>query len=144
MLEVVIAQPQPPPTRDDHDSAAERPTVAAVPPDLDQARRTSMAAERTWLAWWRSALAASAGALGVGRLAPELLHVAPWPYVALGCGYASLAIGLLIVGALRQRDLEHALRTGAHVPLRFRTVGVFTAGGVVLAVATAVLVIAQT
>ena len=144
MLEVVIAQPQPQRTQNDPDSAAERSTVAAVPPDLDQARRTSMAAERTWLAWWRSALAASAGALGVGRLAPELLHVAPWPYVALGCGYASLAIGLLIVGALRQRDLEHALRTGAHVPLRFRTVGVFTAGGVVLAVATAVLVIAQT
>ena len=28
---------------------------------LDQARRTSMAAERTWLAWWRTALAATAG-----------------------------------------------------------------------------------
>ena len=59
-----------------------------------------MAAERTWLAWWRTALAASAGALGVGRLAPELLDVASWPYVVLGCGYASLAVGLLIVGAL--------------------------------------------
>ena len=70
-----------------------------------------MAAERTWLAWWRSALAASAGALAVGRLAPDLLHVAPWPYILLGCGYASLAIGLLIVGRARQRDLEQALRT---------------------------------
>jgi putative membrane protein len=126
------------------DPTAGPPTVAAVASELDQARRTSMAAERTWLAWWRSALAASAGALAVGRLAPELLHVAPWPYVALGCGYASLAIGLLVVGALRQRDLERALRTGAHVPLRFRTVGVFTAGGVAVAVATVVLVVAQT
>jgi putative membrane protein len=114
------------------------------PSELDQARRTSMAAERTWLAWWRSALAASAGALAVGRLAPDLLHVAPWPYVLLGCGYASLSVGLLLVGAQRQRELERALRTGAHVPLRFRTVGVFTVGGVVLAVMTAVLVIAQT
>jgi putative membrane protein len=118
--------------------------VAAVAPELDQARRTSMAAERTWLAWWRSALAASAGALAVGRLAPELLDVAPWPYVLLGCGYASLAIGLLIVGALRQRELERALRTGHHVPLPVRTVGVFTVGGVSLAVITVVLVIAQT
>jgi hypothetical protein len=73
-----------------------------------------------------------------------LLHVASWPYVLLGCGYASLAIGLLIAGAVRQRDLERALRTGGHVPLRFRTVGVFTAGGVVLALTTVVLVIAQT
>ena len=46
-----------------------------------------------------SALAASAGALAVGRLAPDLLHVAPWPYILLGCGYAALAVGLLLVGA---------------------------------------------
>jgi len=103
-----------------------------------------MAAERTWLAWWRTALAASAGALAVGRLAPELLRVAPWPYVVLGCGYATLAVGLLLVGAQRQRDLERALRAGEHTPLRFSTVALFTAGGVVLAVMTVVLVIAQT
>jgi hypothetical protein len=40
--------------------------------------------------------------------------------------------------------LEHALRTGGHVPLRFRTVALFTGGGVALAVMTVVLVIAQT
>jgi putative membrane protein len=119
--------------------------MADVPPsELDQARRTSMAAERTWLAWWRAAIAATAGALGVGRLAPEVLHVAPWPYIVLGCGYAALAIGLLLVGAQRQRELEHALRTGGHNPLRFGTVTVFTTGGVALAVTTVVLVIAQT
>lgn len=112
--------------------------------DLDQARRTSMAAERTWLAWWRTALAASVGALGVGRLAPELLDVAAWPYVILGAGYAALACGLLLAGAQRQRELEKALRTGGHVPLRFRTVAVFTGGGIVLALLTVVLVVAQT
>ena len=129
------------------DSGGSQTTVLngpTSPSDLDQARRTSMAAERTWLAWWRTALAASAGALAVGRLAPELLGVASWPYVLLGCGYASLAVGLLIVGAQRQRDLDHALRSGGHVPLRFRTVGLFTVGGVALAVMTVVLVIAQT
>ena len=103
-----------------------------------------MAAERTWLAWWRTALGATAGALAVGRLAPQLLDVAAWPYILLGCGYGSLAVGLLIVGAQRQRELEHALRTGGHVPLRFHIVGLFTVGGVALAVMTVVLVIAQT
>jgi uncharacterized membrane protein YidH (DUF202 family) len=102
-----------------------------------------MAAERTWLAWWRTALAASAGALGVGRLAPELLHVAAWPYVVLGCGYAALAIGLLVVGASRQRTLERALATGEPAPLRFAVVAVFTLGGTLLAVMTAVVVLAQ-
>jgi uncharacterized membrane protein YidH (DUF202 family) len=135
-----MAQTEPPAVPND----AREPAVRPVAGDLDQARRTSMAAERTWLAWWRSALAASAGALAVGRLAPDLLHVAPWPYILLGCGYASLAVGLLVVGALRQRDLEQAMRSGRHVPLPFWTVGTFTVGGVALAVMTAVLVVAQT
>ena len=116
----------------------------APSPDLDQARRTSMAAERTWLAWWRTALAASAGALAVGRFAPELLEVATWPYIVLGCGYAGLAIALLFMGASRQRDLERAMREGRHVPLGFGAVRFFTIGGVVLAIMTVVLVIAQT
>jgi len=134
-----MAQTEPPAVPEDAD-----PVVRPVAGDLDQARRTSMAAERTWLAWWRSALAASVGALGVGRLAPDVLHVAPWPYILLGCGYASLAIALLIIGARRQRDLEQALQDGRHTPLPFSTVGAFTVGGVALAVMTAVLVIAQT
>jgi len=111
--------------------------------DLDQERRTSMAAERTWLAWWRTALGATAGALAVGRFAPKLLDVAAWPYILLGCGYAALAVGLAVVGAQRQHQLEHALRTGEHAPLRFRTVVVFTSGGVALALLTVVLVLAQ-
>ena len=134
----------PPPAAETPDPAQQPPVEQISPAELDQARRTSMAAERTWLAWWRSALAASVGALGVGRLAPEVLDVAAWPYVLLGCGYAALAVGLLISGAQRQRGLEQALRSGEHRPLPFRTVGVFTVGGVALALMTIVLVIAQT
>jgi len=103
-----------------------------------------MAAERTWLAWWRTALAATVGSLGVGRLAPELLGVASWPYVVLGVGYAALAVGLLLTGASRQRDLQEAIDRGTEVPLRFELVALFTAGGVLLSLMTIVLVIAQT
>jgi putative membrane protein len=103
-----------------------------------------MAAERTWLAWWRTALAAMVGALGVGRLAPELLDVAPWPYVILGAGYAGVAVGLLLVGGRRQAELQRAISSGAPVPLSFAVVALFTLTGVVLALLTVVLVIAQT
>lgn len=103
-----------------------------------------MAAERTWLAWWRTALAATVGSLAVGRLAPDVLDVAPWPYVVLGSGYAGLAVGLLVIGARRQRDLQRALDRGSHAPLSFRLVTLFTVGGVLLALTTVVLVLAQT
>jgi inner membrane protein YidH len=114
------------------------------PPATDVVQRTSMAAERTWLAWWRTALTATAGSLAVGRLAPELLDVAPWPYVVLGAGYGGLAVGLLVIGARRQRDLQRALDSGLQAPLSFRLVSVFTVGGVLLALTTVVLVVAQT
>jgi len=118
------------------------PPPEPLAPDVVQ--RTSMAAERTWLAWWRTALAATAGALAVGRFAPELLGVASWPYVLLGTGYGCLAIGLLVSGAVRQRNLERGLDRGTTARLSFRLVALFTTGGVLLAVATVVLVIAQT
>jgi putative membrane protein len=123
------------------DAMADRP--APEPPAPDVVQRTSMAAERTWLAWWRTALAATAGALAVGRIAPDLLGVAAWPYVVLACGYAGLALGMLLAGAWRQRQLERAVPTGAPAPLTFALVAAFTAGGVVLALATVVLVLVQ-
>ena len=119
------------------------PPPTPPPVAADVVQRTSMAAERTWLAWWRTALAATIGALGVGRLAPELLDVASWPYVVLGAGYACLAIGLLLSGAQRQRDLQRALDRGSPAALSFRLVALFTVG-VLLALTTVVLVVAQT
>lgn len=109
----------------------------------DAANRTGMAAERTWLAWWRTALAATAGALAVGRLAPDLLQVATWPYVVLGCGYAAIAIGLLLVGASRQRKLQRAVAAGEQAPLSFALIATFTLAGASLALLTIVLVVAQ-
>lgn len=121
---------------------ADPPRPAGGDPGAPQ--RTAMAAERTWLAWWRTALAATAGALGVGRLAPELLGVSSWPYVVLGAGYGLMAIGLLLAGARRMRQLDDAVRSGEQVPLQFWIVALFTGGGVLLALLTIVLVIAQT
>ena len=111
--------------------------------DAETALNVRMAAERTWLAWWRTALVATAGALGVGRLAPRLLHAAPAPYVVLGCSYAVLALALLIVGSRRHRALTRALERGEAAPLTATTVTLFTVGGGILAAVTTVVVLAQ-
>ena len=102
-----------------------------------------MAAERTWLAWWRSALVATAGALAVGRVTPQVLHVASWPYVLLGVGYGVLAIGMVIVGGQRHRRLARAAAAGVESTLDSRLVTAFTAGGVALGLCTVALVLAQ-
>jgi putative membrane protein len=127
--------------------ADSQPVDDAPQPAGDQVgadSRTGMAAERTWLAWWRTALAATAGALAIGRFAPQVLHTGSAPYVVLGTIYAVLAIALLLVGARRQHGLQRAIERGETEPLPFGIVAVFTVGGVVLAVMTVVLVLAQT
>jgi uncharacterized membrane protein YidH (DUF202 family) len=111
--------------------------------DAETALNVDMAAERTWLAWWRTALVATAGALGVGRLAPRLLHSASGPYVVLGCAYAVIAVALLVVGARRHREIERAAARGEPAPLAATTVTVFTVGGGILALLTTVAVLAQ-
>jgi putative membrane protein len=103
-------------------------------------RRTWLAAERTWLAWWRTALAASAVALAVGRGLPALTHGAHWPYLVLGCGYAALAVGVVVLGGIRQRRAATALRRGGFDELPSWLVIVLTAAIVVLALATLAII----
>ncbi|MFL5860318.1 MAG: DUF202 domain-containing protein [Solirubrobacteraceae bacterium] len=113
------------------------------PVDSDTMLNEGMAAERTWLAWWRTALVTTAGSLGVGRLAPRLLHAAPAPYIVLGCCYALLAVALLVVGSRRHRALMRAIERGEAAALEATTVTWFTMGGVVLVAATTVVVLGQ-
>ena len=111
------------------------------PEVADVTRRTRLAAERTWLAWWRTGIAAAAAALAVGGLVPQLVGGAHWPYVALGVGYALAAIAMFALGAFRTRAVERALTEGTYVPLAPEWVFVLSAAGVVLAVGTLAVVL---
>ena len=113
------------------------------PTDADTALNVGMAAERTWLAWWRTALVATAGALGVGRLAPRLLHAAPAPYIVLGCSNALLSFARVVVVARPPRARARAIDRREPAPLAATTVTLFTLGGVVLTTVTTIVVLAQ-
>jgi uncharacterized membrane protein YidH (DUF202 family) len=46
----------------------------------DATRRTRLANERTYLAWWRTGLTALAVSFGAGRLVPQLSGGPNWPF----------------------------------------------------------------
>ena len=106
----------------------------------DESVRTSLAAERTWLAWWRTGLAASAVALAVGRLLPGVAHGAHWPYRVLGIGYGLLAIGVFLIGAWRQHHGNEALRKGLSDQLAEGSVVFLTAVSIALGIASVVVI----
>jgi uncharacterized membrane protein YidH (DUF202 family) len=83
----------------------------------DPSRRTYLAQERTLLAWWRTAFAALAVALAVGRLLPEIAHLPKVPFLVLGVGYGVLALGFVLFGLFRHRAGERAIRAGGYLHL---------------------------
>jgi putative membrane protein len=107
----------------------------------DASRRTYLAAERTLLAWWRSAIAAIAVAIGVGRVVPALTHADRIPYLVLGIAFAALGLAYVLYGTVRYRALRLALETGRYRETDTRVVLGFTVAMVLLAVATVVLLL---
>jgi len=102
----------------------------------DATRRTRLATERTYLAWWRSGLTALAVGLAAGKLVPELSTGASWPYELLGVGYSLLGIAFIAYGHSRQQAVESALRRGAWAPLDARVAAALTGAGILLGVAS--------
>ncbi len=107
----------------------------------DATRRTQLANERTYLAWWRSGLGTIALAIGVGRVIPEVVPGSNWPWVALGTAFGLLGVGVVVYGAYRQETVARALREGRFVPLGRLPVLLLGASAAVLGAAAVALVV---
>lgn len=109
--------------------------------DVSAPRRTWLAVERTFLAWWRTGLAAAVAALAVGRLLPEVVSGRGWPFVLLGLGYGAVAIGVFAIGARRHREVaEDVARGGEFRPIGRGVVLALTIAGGLLTLVTMVLI----
>jgi putative membrane protein len=113
------------------------------PGDDDVTRRTRLAAERTWLAWWRSGIAAATAAVAVGGVVPELVEGGRTAYIVLGAAYAALAASVFAGAALRRRQVEQALSRGEWTGLGDRGVIALTVVGMGLALGTLAVIISQ-
>jgi putative membrane protein len=111
--------------------------------DEDVTRRTRLAAERTWLAWWRSGIAAATAAVAVGGVVPELVDDGRTAYVILGAGYSALAAGVFAGGALRRRRVDRALESGDYERVGAGSVLALTVAGITLSLGTLAVILAQ-
>jgi putative membrane protein len=107
----------------------------------DATRRTHLANERTYLAWWRTGVTCLAVAFGAGRIVPALGHQARWPYAVVGAGFALLGVAFMELGARRQRLVHQAIARGEFADLDARVTRALTTVGALLGVGVLILVI---
>jgi len=108
----------------------------------DATRRTRLANERTYLAWWRTGLTAFAVSVGVGRLVPEHTDAARWPFEVVGAAFGVLGIAFVWAGFARARAVERALDEGTFARFGPLPTALLLAAGLALGIAVVVLVLA--
>jgi putative membrane protein len=106
-------------------------------PDGEPDYRFTLANERTFLAWQRTALGLLAAAVAAVQLLPDA--PLPWGRYVLGGVLAILAMLTAVTGLRRWSNAERAIRAGEPLP-RSNALAVLAVGLVVLGVITLVLV----
>ena len=116
----------------------------AVEETKDATRRTRLANERTYLAWWRTGLTCLAVSVAVGRIVPGIADVKSWPYQVVGVGYGVFGIAFMVIAHLRVQTVERAVDRGEFARMDGRvSFGLLTAG-TTLGVGTILLVLFET
>lgn len=103
---------------------------------LGPSRRTVLAAERTWLAWWRTGMAVAAVSIAVGGVAPRLVDSERTPFIVLGIGYAILSIVVFTAAFRRHRQINRALAENGDIGSDAFLILTLTVFGGALAIAT--------
>jgi putative membrane protein len=109
----------------------------------DATRRTRLANERTYLAWWRTGLTAFAVSIGSGKLVPALTTGATWPYTAIGIGFAIVGVFCVGYAFWRYREVEEAVGREAFAPPDERLVLLLSGVGAALGVLLVVVLLAE-
>jgi putative membrane protein len=141
------AEIPPPSGGPDPDGDAEREAAWAARPldPRDYSRRTLLANERTYLAWWRTGLTAIAAALAAARVVPELADADErWPYTLLGAAFALAGLLAIAVGHVRRAEVDEAVRRGEFPPLSRVVALTMTGLGLVVGAATVVVIFVAT
>ena len=119
----------------------ERTESASSAQDREAVRRTRLANERTYLAWWRTGLTSFAVSIGTGRIVPAVTDEQRWPYAVAGAGFAVLGVLVIGYGLMRQRAVERAIDAGVGATPNENWVALLAGLGVLLGLAVVALVV---
>jgi putative membrane protein len=109
----------------------------------DATRRTRLANERTYLAWWRTGLTAFAVSIGAGKLVPELSSGGNWPFTAIGIGFAAVGVFCSGYAFWRYREVEDAISRGEFAQPGERLVALLSGLGAALGVLLVVVLLTE-
>jgi uncharacterized membrane protein YidH (DUF202 family) len=80
----------------------------------DATRRTRLATERTYLAWWRTGFAAFAVSVASGRLVPAIAGGPQDLYSLAGVLFAVIGLILVAYGRWRAKEVDEAVSAGSY------------------------------
>lgn len=109
----------------------------------DATRRTRLANERTYLAWWRTGLTTFGVGVAAGKVVPELTGGAAWPYQVIGVAFAVVGALFIAYAYVRQKRVEEAIARGDYAPFGSRAGFTFAALGLLLGAGTIIVIFAQ-
>jgi putative membrane protein len=109
---------------------------------VDALRRTRLANERTFLAWWRTGITAFAVSLGVGELIPRVTASRSWTFALIGAMFAGVGIWAMAYSFLRYRRVQRALAEGSDIAPDEGHVLAFAIAGGVLGLVVLVILLA--
>lgn len=108
----------------------------------DYSRRTLLANERTYLAWWRTGLTTLTVAIAFSRVVPELSKAGTtWPYTAIGVGFAALGVFCIAYGERRRRAVDLAIHAGGFAEISGAVSLLLTAAASALGLAMILLIL---
>lgn len=107
-------------------------------------RRTQLANERTYLAWWRTGLTAFAVSIGTAKIVPAIGNGPRWAYSVLGAAFALIGLAFLSYGVFRHRQVEKSLNRSQSLSTDGRLLLGVSVAGLLLGLAILILILVST
>ena len=122
---------------------ADMPDPRAPLDQRDFSRRTLLANERTFLAWWRTGLTALTAGIAAAQIVPQLAESDnKWPYTVVGMVLCALGTLCIVYAQWRRIAVDRAIRSGDFAEPSAVVTTVITAAGALVGVALLVVIAA--